>query len=209
MWYSANKIPKKVQEEMAQQEKQSKATPANILKGIESFRNNIRELGFDFDIPAIMNAEGTPVDATGNASMTGASSAFAEAAQAEGFSPHVVAGILANVQHESSFDPARSGDNGTAHGYFQHRLDRVDNFVEVTGTHPSQATPQQAVQFFKWELDNPSKAGMTAAQANEIKNAKDAKEAAMLIQKYYERPLKVDPARGKTAGLYYNTLFGS
>ncbi len=39
--------------------------------------------------------------------------------------PHVQ-GILANIQRESEFNPAAMGDNGTAHGLFQHRLDRAD-----------------------------------------------------------------------------------
>ena len=35
-------------------------------------------------------------------------------------------GILANIQGESSFDPAAKGDSGTSGGFFQHHADRFD-----------------------------------------------------------------------------------
>jgi hypothetical protein len=35
-------------------------------------------------------------------------------------------GIISNIQRESGFNPAAMGDQGTAHGLFQHRLDRAD-----------------------------------------------------------------------------------
>lgn len=137
-----------------------------------------------------------------------ASSRMGVALQAGGLPPAVVAGVLANAHHESGFDPSRSGDNGSAHGYFQHRLDRATNFQRVTGVHPSRATPEQAAQFFAYELANPEQAGMTRAQAQAILNAKTPSEAAMLIQKYYERPKHVDPKRGETANGYYQSVYG-
>lgn len=121
-----------------------------------------------------------------------------------GYSAPVIAGILANAQHESNFNPNVSGDNKTAHGYFQHRLDRVDNFIRETGMHPSKATPEAAARFVDWELRNPDKAGMTPDQAARIRSAGSASEAAMLFQEYYERPKVVDPARGQTALQYMN-----
>lgn len=116
-----------------------------------------------------------------------------------GYSEPVIAGILANAQHESSFDPTRSGDNGSAHGFFQHRNERVENFQRVIGVHPSRATPEQAAKFVDWELRNPKAAGMTPEQAARIRNAKSPAEAAMMFQQFYERPAKIDPARAHTA----------
>lgn len=139
---------------------------------------------------------------TSNISMTQSSNAMATALAGQGFSAPVVAGILANAQHESGFDPRASGDSGSAHGYFQHRNERVTNFQRVIGVHPSQATPEQAARFVGWELNNPEAAGMTPAQAAAIKNSKTPAEAAMNFQRFYERPKNIDPARGATANGY-------
>lgn len=44
-----------------------------------------------------------------------------------GVSPASAAGILSNIKHESGFNPAAVGDNGTSGGLFQHHAGRWDN----------------------------------------------------------------------------------
>ena len=132
-------------------------------------------------------------------SMNDASQRMAAEFKRLGVPDAVTAGFLGNAHHESGFDPSKPGDSGTAHGYFQHRLDRVDNFQRVTGAHPSRATPEQAAQFAVWELKNPKAAGMTPEQVSAIYAENDPARAAMLIQEYYERPKVLDQRRAATA----------
>jgi hypothetical protein len=192
----------------AEAESQSKTPQADALKAADAFLTDLHKRNFQLQVPELPGSGGIGIDADGNAVLPQAAHEMANASRKAGFTPAVTAGILANVQHESGFNPGSSGDGGSAKGFFQHRLDRVDNFKRVTGVSPENATPAQAVKFFKHELDNPEEAGMTAEQANEIRNASSPQEAAMLIQKYYEKPKKVDAARGQTASLIYRTLHG-
>src|SRR5690606_29716313 len=50
-----------------------------------------------------------------------------------------------------------------------------------------EATKEEQAQFVLWELDNPTAAGMTAAQRDAILKAETPEEAAELIDRYYER----------------------
>lgn len=98
----------------------------------------------------------------------------------------VVAGFLGNFHHEGGYSGAK-GDGGSAAGIAQWRGDRQKNFKEVIGKDVTQATPEEQARFVKWELDNPSKAGMTTDQRDAILAAKTPEEAASLIDQYYER----------------------
>jgi hypothetical protein len=128
---------------------------------------------------------GTPE--AGNINATGTAGQFATALKGAGLSDAVVAGFLGNIQHESSFDSSRVGDSGSAFGHVQWRADRVENFKRVVGVHPRGATPEQSVQFIKWELDNYRAAGMTKNQRDAILNAETPEEAARAIDRFYER----------------------
>lgn len=210
-WYNSDlndrKVPASMQKQLDQQRQQAQSAPS-VMEALNSFEELLQTGDFRLQVPTRTGGGGLEVDAEGNAVLGEGAQAMAAAARSTGFSPAVVAGILANIQHESSFDPTAVGDDGTAFGYFQHRKERVENFVRVTGVRPENATPQQAIQFFKWELDNPEQAGMTKAQAQAILNAATPAEAAMLIQRHYERPKNVDPARAQTALAFHGALFG-
>lgn len=119
--------------------------------------------------------------------VTGAAAPYAQALQAQGLPPAVVAGFLGNMEVETGFRP-RSGDyDGNSHGALQWRGERVENFRRIIGVHPNQATPEQTARFIKWEMDNPRAAGMTEAQRDAILGARTAPEAAELIDDHYER----------------------
>lgn len=108
---------------------------------------------------------------------------------AAGLPAPVIAGILGNGEHESGGQWNQAvGDGGTAHGAFQWRNDRVANFQQVTGVHPSQASPDQTAAFVLWELQNPERAGMTREQVQAILSARTPEEAAVLFSRHYERP---------------------
>lgn len=47
----------------------------------------------------------------------------------KGLSPNAVAGIMGNIEHESSFNPGISGDQGTSFGLFQHHATRKNNLL--------------------------------------------------------------------------------
>ena len=51
----------------------------------------------------------------------------------KGLSRTHVAGIMANIKHESSFNPAAIGDNGTSGGLFQHHGPRFQAMVRAVG----------------------------------------------------------------------------
>lgn len=98
----------------------------------------------------------------------------------------VVAGFLGNFHHEGGYGGAK-GDGGTAAGIAQWRGDRQKNFKEIIGKDVSVATPEEQARFVKWEMDNPTKAGMSVASRDRILNAKTPQEAAELIDQLYER----------------------
>lgn len=102
------------------------------------------------------------------------------------FNPNVVAGFLGNFHVEGGYDGAQ-GDGGKAAGIAQWQGKRRDNFKNIIGKDPTQATIDEQVKFVLWEMENPLKAGMTVAQRDAILGAKTPKEAAELIDKYYER----------------------
>lgn len=102
------------------------------------------------------------------------------------FSPEVTAGFLGNFHAEGGYTGGQ-GDGGSAGGIVQWRKERRDNFKTQIGKDPTQATPEEQMEFVKWEMANPEKAGMTIAQRDAILAAKDPATAARLIDQYYER----------------------
>lgn len=47
----------------------------------------------------------------------------------KGLSKNAIAGIMANIEHESSFNPSVAGDRGMSHGLFQHYDKRKNNLL--------------------------------------------------------------------------------
>lgn len=118
----------------------------------------------------------------------GPAGAITKGLRSSGMSDAVIAGFLGNFEHESALgENKNSGDGGTAHGLAQWRFDRVDNFKQVIGKHPRNATLEEQVRFVAWEMKNPGKAGMTVEQRDQILAAKTPEQAAELIDRFYER----------------------
>lgn len=113
-----------------------------------------------------------------------------------GFSDHAIAGIIANLHHESGGDPEAVGDNGSSFGLGQWHDDRARNlmeFAKAQGMNPRTADAQHA--FLIHELQSDEYRGLVET----MNRADNARSAAMLFQQKYERPAEVDSARGDTA----------
>lgn len=104
--------------------------------------------------------------------------------QSKGWTKEQAAGIVGNLQAESSKDlnPSSVGDGGKAYGIAQWHPDRQSNFERTYGKSIKQASFEEQLQFIQWELENTEKAA-----ALKLKQAKDAAEAAIIIDQLYER----------------------
>lgn len=99
----------------------------------------------------------------------------------KGYTPQQVAGILANIQAESGFNPYAT--NGTHFGLFQWDKARQAQFAMLFG-HPIQrSTPYEQLQFAQWELTHTEKKA-----GNELRHAKTRYQSGAVISLDYERP---------------------
>jgi hypothetical protein len=101
----------------------------------------------------------------------------------KGWSPGRAAAIVGNLTAESYMNPRTPrGDEGTAAGLAQWRLERYDKFAEIIGKPVEEASLREQLDFVNWELNNThKKAGKL------LKEAKTLEEATHMIDKYYER----------------------
>jgi hypothetical protein len=115
----------------------------------------------------------------------------------QGWTHEQAAGIAANIERESSWNPQDIGDSGKAVGLGQWHPDRQAKFKEVFGKDIRQASFGEQLQFMQWELTH------TEARAGaQLKGAKTAGEAAAAVSRHYERPKDEEgeaAARGRTA----------
>lgn len=145
----------------------------------------------------------------GTGNLSGASVTYARAFLSQGFNKTLTAAILANMQHESGFDPNRIGDGGLARGVLQWHPDRQANFKRMFHTDISRATPDQIARFVKWEFDNHiGKRGRNAIMR--AAETGDVALAARLFDQFYEVSAGLSRnARGVSAGRYARALSGS
>lgn len=113
--------------------------------------------------------------------------------QALGLSFEKAAGITANIQRESSFDPKAVGDGGKAFGLAQWHPDRQEDFKKMFGIKMQDSNTDQQLQFLVEELRNKEKKAGAA-----LDKTKTPFEAGSVFSKTFERPL--DPT-GKEAKL--------
>jgi hypothetical protein len=114
-------------------------------------------------------------------------------------------GIAANIEGESSFDPTRPGDGGTAYGLCQWRGDRQTNFQKVFDRPIKGSTFRDQLEFINWELNNTESAAGKA-----LKQAQSVGQAADIVCRDYERPLHPEldsPKRVATATQLQATFF--
>ena len=73
----------------------------------------------------------------------------------KGYNTAAITGILANIQHESSFNPHALGDNGTSYGICQwhnSRWERLKSYCSQNGLDSTTLNGQ--LNYLVWELEN-------------------------------------------------------
>lgn len=101
-----------------------------------------------------------------------------------GWTREQAAGIVANIQAESSGNERAVGDNGSAYGLAQWHPDRQREFMRKFGKDIRQATRDEQLQFINFEL----REGKEAAAGRALSQATTAQQAAQVIVNQYERP---------------------
>lgn len=104
--------------------------------------------------------------------------------QNKGLSKEAIAGIMGNIQHESSFNPGILGDNGSSFGLFQHHADRKNKLLNYLKERGLPANSVQGQIDFALQ-ENPS-------LINQLNQAKSPQQAADIWVRKFEKPANVD-----------------
>lgn len=124
------------------------------------------------------------------------------ALQMHGWSKEQAAGIVANLNHESSLDPNAVGDNGAAYGIAQWHPDRQAAFAKWAGHDIHGSSIDEQLGFLNHELrDSGGDAGARKAGML-IGDTDNAYDTAQYFSRFYERPKNADAeaeARGQAA----------
>jgi hypothetical protein len=102
----------------------------------------------------------------------------------QGWSPQQAAGLVANLQAESTtnLNTDAVGDGGKAYGIAQWHPPRQQDFAKAMRKPLQGSSLQDQLEFVQWELNN------TEANAGRrLKSAKTAEDAAAIVDQYYER----------------------
>lgn len=114
---------------------------------------------------------------------------------------HVTAGILSNFAYESGGDPAAIGDGGHSIGLAQWNKDRGRGLLEFAKARGGRNTdPAMQADYLLYELAQDPKL------VDALARTKTPGQAAMLFQRRFERPAKIDPRRGSAAGSFMRLL---
>jgi LysM repeat protein len=102
----------------------------------------------------------------------------------QGWSPEQAAGLVANLQAESgkNLNPSAYNPGEQAYGIAQWRGPRQQKFAKEIGKSLQGSSLEDQLKFVQWELTHTES---RAAQA--LKGAKTAKDAAAIVDHYYER----------------------
>ena len=130
----------------------------------------------------------------------------------QGFNDAAICGILANIQHESNFNPNALGDGGTSYGICQwhnSRWDRLKNYCSQNGL--DSTTLDGQLSYLVWELQNnyPSVYNNVKSVPN---TAQGAYDAAYEWTVHFEIPANKEASgqnRGNTAINNYWSTYGN
>lgn len=104
--------------------------------------------------------------------------------QAMGWSKEASAGLAANFQKESNFDPQALGDRGQAYGIGQWHPDRQAEFKKWAGKDIRKSSLDEQIEFANYELTR----GNEQVAGTALKGAKSSTEAGRIASSEYERP---------------------
>jgi uncharacterized protein (TIGR02594 family) len=114
-----------------------------------------------------------------------------------GWTQPQAAGLIANIEAESSFRADALGDGGAAHGICQWHQDRFNKFpICIPGRTIDDSTFDEQLQFVNFELLDP-RSGDDGRQPSEqraagrLRAAADARTAGGVVSQFYERPADV------------------
>lgn len=175
----------------------------NILP--ESWGNNIgagtawllEKLGID-NVVYNMATGGGGVSAGGESITAGNSDALVQKFMSWGWTREQAAGIVANLKHESGYNPNAVGDGGQAYGIAQWHPDRQEAFRRWSGKDIRQSTLDDQLGFVQYELTM----GAEKRAGDMLKATRNAQQAGDVVSRYYERPAAVEAeafARGASA----------
>ena len=104
--------------------------------------------------------------------------------QAKGWTKEQSAGIVANIQAESNFNPSAVGDGGKAYGVAQWHPDRQDDFKLLLGKDIRDSSYSDQLAFIHHELTQ----GKEQAAGRALKAETTETGAAGVVSSKYERP---------------------
>jgi len=136
-----------------------------------------------------------------------------------GWTPAQAAGLVANIEAESSFRTDALGDGGHAHGICQWHQDRFGKFpICFPGRAIDGSTFDEQLRFVNFELLDPRSGDgnrpaehRAAERLQEIQAAQDARTAGGVVSQFYERPGDVQgniALRGRLAVKWFNKFAG-
>jgi len=161
---------------LAAQALNAAVNPNNSQNGTNAVASNPN--GFSINAASNNVSFGAPTDAKQRA---------AAILARDGYTPNQIAGFLANIQQESSFNPRETGDGGLAFGLGQWHPDRQADFKVAFGHDIHDSTFDEQIEFMNYELQH-KEAGAMAR----LKTAANAYDAGAIISQYYERPFDVE-----------------
>lgn len=124
--------------------------------------------------------------------------------QGLGWSKEQAAGLTANVEKESSFNPRATGDGGRAYGLFQWHPDRQAKFREWAGKDIRDASVDEQLKFAHYELTQ----GAERAAGEILRRTRTAHGAGEAVSRFYERPANTEgeaASRGSAANRWFET----
>lgn len=104
--------------------------------------------------------------------------------RSKGLSHEAAAGMVANEEAESAFNPNARGDGGRAHGLYQHHPDRRANILRGAGIDMSSADASQQREGAYWEMTK----GQERKTWSMLQGVTSAGEAGAIVSREYERP---------------------
>ena len=130
----------------------------------------------------------------------------------QGFNDAAICGILANIQHESNFNPNAVGDGGTSYGICQWHNERntsLQNYCNSNGL--DYRTVEGQLSYLMYELKN-NYTGVYNTLKSVPNTQQGAYQAAYEWTVKFERPQNMESAgqnRGNTAANTYWSTYGS
>lgn len=119
--------------------------------------------------------------------------------QGQGWTKEQAAGIAANLQRESGFNPhvEVNNDKEKAYGIAQWHRDRQEDFKKWSGHDIRQSTLAEQLKFVTYEL----RKGKEQRAGRMLMQAGSAEEAGRVISRHYERPGLTPEAQAAEANL--------